>query len=265
MKLKEIFNKKKLNWSAEKDYGVDQGKSDKPTLSKVLFMVPLSLVLSCFLIILTVIGIPSLKSGFSSVWKAVVPQEEIRPAAQETLFSDVKADSKYFDSLAFLKKDGVISGFSDNSFRPYQELKRAELIKTIVSAKKFFPLALNYNSCFKDVGNEWYAPAVCFAKDKEWIRGYADGSFHPLETLTKAESLKIILEAFEVNTEVGTDEQIETFADLDRDAWYFPYVQTALREKLIEDNPNLELYKPEDPALRGDTAQVIYRVLQSRL
>lgn len=265
MKLKDIFNRKKLNWSSEKDYGVDQGKADKPTLSKVLFMVPLSLVISCFLIILAVMGIPTLKSGIASVWNVVAPQEELRPAAQEVLFSDVKADSKYFDSLAYLKRNGIISGFADNSFRPYQELKRAELIKTIVNAKKFFPLALNYNSCFKDVGNEWFAPSVCFAKEKDWVLGYADGTFHPLETLTKAESLKIIMGAFDIGTTTEPNDQMVTFADLDRDAWYFPYVQTALSEKLIDDNPNLELFRPESPALRGDTAQVIYRVLQSKL
>ena len=228
-------------------------------------MVPLTLVIACMLIIGTVIGIPTLKSGIVSVWNSIVPEEELRPVASEVLFIDVKADSKYYDSLLYLKNQGVITGFSDNSFRPYQELKRAELIKTIVNAKKFYPLALNYNSCFKDVRNEWYAPAICFAKEKGWIRGYADGTFHPMDSLTKAESLKIILEAFGIKANEESDNQIETFVDLDRDAWYFPYVQTALREKLIDDNPNLELFRPEDSALRGDISQLIYRALQSQL
>ena len=265
LKLNELFNKKRLDWGEEKDYGVNQGKADKPTLSKTLFMVPISLVISCLLIVLIAMGVPSLKSGLTSVWRATFPEEELRPVAAEALFVDVKADSKYFDSLAYLKKNGIISGFSDNSFRPYQELKRAELIKTIVNAKKFYPLALNYNSCFTDVGNEWYAPAVCFAKDKEWINGYADGSFHPMETLTRAESLKIILEAFEIDVSGGSEDQTVTFADMYRDAWYLPYVQTALNVKFLDENPNLDLYMPDEPALRGDTFHVIYRVLQSQL
>ncbi len=265
MKFKELFNKKRLNWSAEKDYGVNEGKIDRFSWSKIVLMIPVALVISCMLVLAAVIGIPTLKSGLVSLIGDKDPPAALKSAAPEVLFSDVKADSKYFDSLAYLKRNGIISGFSDNSFRPYQELKRAELIKAIVTAKKYFPLALNYNGCFKDVGMEWYAPAVCFAKEKEWVKGYADGTFHPQESLTRAEALKIIMEAFEIRVAEVDDPPLETFADLDRDAWYYPYVETALALKLIDENPNLEFYRPDDPALRGDTSQIIYRVLQSRL
>jgi hypothetical protein len=265
LNFKELFNKKKLNWSAEKDYGVNEGKVDRYSWSKIVLMIPLVLLISSVLIIAAVIGIPSFKSALTSVFGGAGGAESLRSAAPEALFSDVKADSKYFDSLAYLKKQGIIGGFADNSFRPYQELKRAELVKTIVAAKKYFPLALNYNNCFADVGMEWYAPAVCLAKEKEWVKGYADGSFHPMESLTRVEALKMIMEAFDFKLAESAEEPVTMFADLDRDAWYYSYVETALVMKLIDDNPSLEFFRPEDPALRGDTAQIIYRVLQSQL
>ncbi len=222
---------------------------------------PIAVLFSCLIIIVSVVGVPSVMSGLASVFGDTREEVLHESAEAEVLFEDVTADSKYFDALLYLKNYGVISGFADNSYRPYQEMKRAELIKTIVNAKKSFPLALNYNSCFIDVQTQWFAPSVCFAKEKGWINGYVDGSFHPTESLTKVESLKMILDAFEIKI-MENPEGEDTFEDLDRDAWYFPYVQTALKENLIEDNPNLEFYDPESPATRGSVAQIIYRAMQ---
>lgn len=264
MKLKEVFNKKRVNWTSEKEYDVGHGKADTHPASKILLFIPVGVVLSCLVVIVAVLGIPKTLDILSSTINNFAPKAEsnLRGAADETLFDDVKADSKYFDSLAFLKKNGVISGYDDNTFRPYQELSRAELMKTIVNAKKQFPLALNYSNCFKDVRNEWYAPSVCLAKEKGWVSGYADGSFHPNETLTKAEALKMILEAFEIKKTPDAP-PVDMFEDLDKDAWYYPYVEIALDRKLINENPNLEFYQPDAPAIRGDIAQIIYRVIQS--
>ena len=161
-----------------------------------------------------------------------------------------------------MKKNGVIGGFSDNTFRPYQELSRAELIKTIVTAKKFYPLALNYNNCFNDVHTEWFATSVCLAKEKGWVGGYSDGAFHPNETLTKAEALKMIMEAFAIKETPADKTPANMFADLDKDAWYYNYVKVALEHNLLEEDPNLDFFKPNDPATRGVGAQIIYRVLQ---
>lgn len=214
------------------------------------------------MIIIAVIGVPSAMDLVKSGLDHFMPHsEDLKASAIEPLFDDVKPDSKFFDSLAYLKKNGVIGGYDDNTFRPYQELSRGELIKTIVAAKRQFPLALNYNNCFKDVGNEWYAPAVCLAKEKGWVNGYGDNTFHPTETLNKVEALKMIMEAFDIKETPDSISPANNFADLDRDAWYYGYVKVALERNLLDENPNLEFFKPEDPATRGEAAQIIYRVL----
>lgn len=263
MKLKDVFNNKKLNWTSSQEYDVNQGKEDTHPFYKIFVFFPLAIVVSGVLVVVSVIGIPTtmdlLKSTVNNFYHR---QEEVKPAAKEALFDDVKADSKYFDSLAYLKKAGVISGFEDNTFRPYQELTRAELVKTLANAKKLYPLALNYNSCFKDVRHEWYAPSICLAKEKGWVGGYEDGSFHPEETLTKAEALKMILVAFDLKDDLSEVLPSNMFEDLDQGAWYYSYVRTGVAKKLIDENPNLEFYKPDSPALRGDVAQIIFRVLQ---
>ena len=264
MKFKDLFNKKRINWTSAQEYDLGNGKADTHPASKIFIFLPVAVALSCLVIIIAVMGVPTAMDFTSAGLKYLfpAPKEELKGAALEPLFADVSADSKYFDSLAYLKKNGVIGGFSDNTFRPTQELSRAELIKTIVNAKKFYPLALNYNNCFKDVNTEWYAPSVCLAKEKGWISGYGDQTFHPNDTLTKAEALKMILEAFDIKENSGDIQPASMFADLDKDAWYYNYVKVALVHKLLEEDPSVDLFKPNDPASRAGGAQIIYRVLQ---
>jgi len=61
------------------------------------------------------------------------------------------------------------------------------------------------------------------------------------------------------------DENMQIYADLDKDAWYYTYVVSALVLNLLEENPNLEFFRPDEPALRGDVAEILYRVLRSKL
>lgn len=261
MKLKDLFNRQGLNWTNRDEYELSKGKTDKRSFSKIFMFMPFAVLVTCMVIIISVVGVPTIMNGFASIWASSAEDESLHGSSEvEVLFEDVKPDSKYYDALVYLKKHGIVSGFEDGSFRPYQEMQRASLVKAIVNAKKSFPLALNYNSCFKDVQNQWFAPAVCFAKENGWITGYEDGTFHPMESLTKVESLKMVLDAFEVDLADGS-ENIDTFEDVEREQWYFPYVQTALKENLIEENPNQEFYEPESPALRGGVSQLIFRVL----
>ena len=263
LKFKDLFNKKRVNWTSEQEYDLGSGKTDTHPASKIFIFLPLAVILSCAVIVVAVIGAPTAMDLVKSGLDHILPQqtEDLKGAAEVSLFGDVKADSRYFDALAYLKKNGVISGYDDNTFRPYQELSRGELIKTIVAAKREYPLALNYNNCFKDVGTEWYAPAICLAKEKGWVNGYGDKTFHPTETLTKAEALKMIMEAFAIKETPDAVPPLNNFADLDKDAWYYNYIKVALERKLLDENPNIENFGPEAPATRGEAAQIIYRVL----
>lgn len=233
MKLKDIFKKGPREWfeGREKKYDVNEGKADIHPFSKVFIFMPFAVVLSCLAIIVAVFSAPSamdfVKNTLDSIY---VSKEELKPAAEEVLFTDVNGESKYFDSLTYLKKNGVISGYPDGTFKPDLEIKRAELVKTLVLAKKQFPLALNYNNCFKDVKNEWFAPSVCLAKSSGWIEGFKDGTFRPEDILIRGDVMKMLVKAFELEK--------------------YP-------EDIVGDNQWLD-----QPVTRGDAFQMLYRVLR---
>lgn len=260
MKIKELFEKNRQNWLQEQEIVVNNGKLDSHPASKIFLFAPLAVVVSCLIVILAVFGIPKSMDVFKQALDSVYgSHQDLKPAAEELLFEDVKVDSPYYDALAYLKKHGVISGYQDNTFKPEQPLKRAELLKIIINAKKQYPLALNYNSCFADVNNEWYAPAVCFGKEKGWIAS-DNNKFRPEEILTRAEALKILLNAFEVKR--GDVVLEEKFDDVAEDSWYKDYVETAQTKGLLNDKPGLDLFRGEAEALRGDTVQILFRIMQ---
>jgi hypothetical protein len=199
--LRELFKKGHQDCvdGQEKEYNVNQGKADIHPLSKFFVFVPLAVTISCLTIMAAVFSAPTamdfVKNGLDGI---IGHRNELKSAAPENLFSDVSGDSKYFDSLTYLKRNGIISGYADGTFLPDLGIKRAELVKTLVAAKKQFPLALNYNNCFKDVKNEWFAPSVCFAKSSGWISGYADGTFHPNDDLSRGDAMNTLVKAFKL-------------------------------------------------------------------
>ena len=216
MNFKDLFKKGPRDWfdGKEKDYDVNSGKVDVHPFSKVFVFMPFAVVLSCLAILVAVVSAPTamdlMKNGLDSIFGN---KEELKPSADDILFTDVNGESKYFDSLTYLKKNGIISGYEDNSFKPELEIKRAELVKTLVMAKKQFPLSLNYNNCFKDVKNEWFAPSVCLAKSSGWIDGFADGKFHPNDSLSRGDAMKMFVKGFKLEQYpadiVGDSEQLD--------------------------------------------------------
>jgi hypothetical protein len=66
------------------------------------------------------------------------------------IFTDI-GTHQYRESIQFLYTRGIISGYSDGSFKPDQSISRAELLKIILEAGS--GAIGNQNNCFTDVDN----------------------------------------------------------------------------------------------------------------
>ena len=107
-------------------------------------------------------------------------------------FIDIYNDSPYKDSILTLKKLGVIKGYSDSTFRPYQEVTRAEALK-IVLMTAAIPSSTE-NSIFEDVTNDqWFTKFIMAANKLGIVKGYQDGEFKPFKTITISEMTKVLL------------------------------------------------------------------------
>ena len=160
-------------------------------------------------------------------------------------------------AIQYLYDNGIISGYPDGSFKPDNTLNRAELMKIVILGGKFDPDATVYKNCFPDVHEEWFAKYICFAKDKNWIEGYPDGTFKPGNPVIKAEAIKMMLGVFYV---VIQDATANPFIDVNKDEWYGNYINTAKNWGILEET---DLYNPGAEITRGQVSQNIYLLIKA--
>jgi len=177
--------------------------------------------------------------------------------AQAASLSDI-AGSKNQEAIEDLYSQGIISGYSDGSFKPKNTVNRAELAKILVGASGATPTVDTYHDCFSDVTTEWFAPYVCYAKEQGWVSGYPDGSFRPEQTVSKVEAIKMVITSQGYTVTTGTE--ADAFQDVDTSAWYAPYIQTALEKGLLEEE-GLTSLKPTAGMTRENISENIYRAL----
>lgn len=143
-------------------------------------------------------------------------------------------------AIEYLYNKGIISGYPDKTFRPDNPINRAELLKILVGDRisevehvdEWGTLHPDYQNCFSDVHDEWFAPYVCLAKKKGWIDGYPDGSFQPSQYVNRAEAIKMLvaIEGYPTSNQVDKT----PFDDVDTQAWYAPYIHIAFGKGILE-------------------------------
>lgn len=83
---------------------------------------------------------------------------------------------------------------------------------------------------FNDVaGDHTFATAIGFLKDNNIVKGYADNTFRPDNTLNRAEALKIILEA----NQITALPEAAPFSDVPNGSWFYNYVTTAFKKSIV--------------------------------
>jgi len=184
------------------------------------------------------------------------------------LFQDVPSTHPNAEAIAYLKNQRILVGYPDGTFKPDNFVTRAELLKFLYDTQKVYPSPAVYRKCFKDVADDWFAPYVCYAKAKEIVHGYDDGTFGFDKSVKAVEALKIILSEYHVPLDDGS-----SFTDMkiDPKAWYSPFVWTSLKnnfatwETTVQSQklPNLTSATLQEVLLtRGQLAGILYRFVK---
>lgn len=84
---------------------------------------------------------------------------------------------------------------------------------------------------FPDTTNHQYSTAIDWIQADGLVSGYPDGTFHPDQTIIRAEFTKIIVEATVGGTKTGSN----CFPDV-TDQWFAPYVCTAKDYAIVGGN-----------------------------
>lgn len=159
-------------------------------------------------------------------------------------FEDVPAHSPYALAIDHLEEKGILQ--HANVFYPDRLINRAEFIKILVMSRVTMADLPPYPQlCFRDVAQAaWYAPFACYAREKGWVTGNAEGFFQPEKDITLAEVVTILARSKQLATLPG-------FTN-----WYEPYLASIQRETWI---PASFQYVFQ-PVTRGQMAEILWRM-----
>ncbi len=166
----------------------------------------------------------------------------------------------YQTAIEYLYSEKVINGYDNGTFKPDNTVNRAELLKILVGGAGYGkPDATKYRNCFPDVKSEWYAPYICFAKEKGWVEGYPNGKFLPGQMTNKVEAMKMLIhsQGFPPAANAGTSTSI--YADIDLKTWYGQYMFVVEAMKIVDFPGNK--YYPGVFINRGEISNNIYRAM----
>lgn len=186
-------------------------------------------------------------------------------------FSDVESGDEHYVAVSYLEENGIIEGYYDGTFQPYQKVNRAEALKMLTLASGIFSE--------DDLGNReidedaprpftdtplsaWYTKYLVAAKESGIINGYEDDTFRPNQTINLVEALKIFLKSYDES--ICEEENREyIFFDTPEEAWFTPYTLCAGTRGLLDIAGTNEIF-PDQEMTRGYLAEIIYRMIKSQ-
>ena len=172
-------------------------------------------------------------------------------------FSDVHPSDYFYIPVQYLYCHGAISGYADNTFRPFNDTTRGQLSKIVVLAEGF---AINTQGGphFTDVpaSNPFYA-FVETAYNRGLISGYADGTFRWGNNVTRAQLCKIVVlaEGWPINI-AGAPH----FTDVPPGNPFYYFVETAYNNGVISGYAD-GTFRPNNNATRGQISKIVYSAL----
>ena len=143
-------------------------------------------------------------------------------------FSDVPKGYWAANYIGYMQQFGIITGYSDGSFRPDAPVTRAEFA-TIASR---FEKLTEGSKSFADVPDTyWAARYINFAATRGWVTGYSDGTFKPENTITRAEvaavTCRLLERSADQNYIRSHFNELRTFSDMTESHWAYWYAMEA--------------------------------------
>lgn len=174
-------------------------------------------------------------------------------------FSDVAGSQWYYANVVYAYQNELMDGVSDSRFAPEEKASRAMLV-TILYRLAGKP-AVSSVSSFSDVANGmWYSDAVIWAAENGIVNGFDDGTFRPLETVTREQMALILYQyAAFAGSDVTATGSLSAFTDAaDVSDWAAAAVGWASAEGILN-GMNGGLLSPQGDAIRAQLAAVLER------
>jgi hypothetical protein len=168
-------------------------------------------------------------------------------------FTDVVPTDYFYEPVRRLRCRGVVSGYADNTFRPYANATRGQLTKIVVlgfDMDLYAPPAPTFSDVAPD--HPFYSYVETVAREG-LVSGYSDGTFRPSNNVTRSQLSKIVVEAAGWPLYAPP---APTFIDVPPSHPFNLYIETAYLHQIVQGYSD-GTFRPFGDATRGQIAKVV--------
>lgn len=166
---------------------------------------------------------------------------------------DVKQDYFAKDPIVYLNKLGIMKGYSDGTFRPEQNIIRAELVTLLVKSKGHPSISLSKKP-FRDMPlTHWASGFAAIAAEEGLAKGYPDGTFKPSKNVSRAEAAVIISRFAGASLETVA---VSPYTDVPIDNWAVKDINFAKKNGMLDYIIGTE-FDPNRNITRGEIAYML--------
>ncbi|WP_440977656.1 S-layer homology domain-containing protein [Sedimentibacter sp. LTW-03] len=180
--------------------------------------------------------------------------------ASQKSFTDVKETDWYYNTLASIVEKEIIDGYPDGTFKPQNNITKAEFTKVIIAALK---IEIVEGNPFVDVNEHWAKNIVNTAVENQIIDRLEYGdTFNPDKNITRIEMAKMVVKALGMDAEAKNKAgEMTLFSDdsaiSDEDKGY---VVIAAENEVIRGYEDMT-FRPEGQATRAEASQMLINML----
>lgn len=199
----------------------------------------------------------------------------IKPASSDSViqnaaryvFTDVPSNYWAADSISYMTRQQLISGYSDNTFRPEKPLTREEAASLFSKLIGDQPSVL-LSSTFNDITSDrWSAAAIESVARKNIISGYGDNTYRPEKYMSRQEFAVVADNYIHYLGYVTDDPTVLDGIHFSDQKFIAPWAQDAVRELavlgFISYDPH-NLFNPEKYVTRAEATEITYRMVYSK-
>jgi len=174
----------------------------------------------------------------------------------------------FYEPVRYLYCHGVISGYADNTFRPYNNTTRGQMVKIVVLGFAY-AIQTPATPTFSDVPpSHPFYQFVETAAAHNIVSGYADGTFRPQNNVTRGQLAKIDVIAAGWSL-LNPSESERRFTDVLPNTAFYEVVETAACHGVISgyncgspgepcDDQGRAYFRQNNDATRGQIAKIVY-------
>ncbi|GKU76501.1 S-layer homology domain-containing protein [Paenibacillus sp. L3-i20] len=195
-----------------------------------------------------------------SILVTLLPPPPVASAAEKLVgenFIDIKGHWAE-KTVAAAKKNETINGYEDGSFKPDQDVSRAEFVTFVNKGLGLNPRV--YDAEFRDVSSTaWYAKDIAIGQKSGYIQGY-NRIFRPDVSITREEAAVILHRLMNEQQPLVNKNKLKiSFTDANQIAnWSRTAVEQVTNDQLMDGYPD-GTFQPKELITRAETLVVLER------